>query len=97
MIIAVLGLTFLEGKAEEGFATMHESLKVTRAFDGCISIEVAQDVNDPHKAIVVERWQSLAHDTAYREYATRTGRRAAVAALLDGPPTKSICEVRTDV
>jgi quinol monooxygenase YgiN len=97
MIISVLQLVFQDGKADDGLAAVHESLKNTRKFDGCIGVEVAQDVTDSHKVTIVERWQSLAHDTAYREWATANGARSGVGPLLAGPPSKAIGEWREDV
>jgi quinol monooxygenase YgiN len=97
MILSVLHIELLDGKAEEGAAAIHESLKNTRSADGCLKVDVAQQVADPHKFTIVERWQSLAHDTAYREWAAANSGQSVLGPLLVGPPTKFICELREDL
>lgn len=74
-------------------------LAETRAFDGNISIVVAQDTADPTRFLAVETWASLEHDAAYREW--RTGEGAAGLAELrqhySAPPKLTVGTTREDI
>jgi quinol monooxygenase YgiN len=97
MIISILSLTFLDGQAQAGLAAVHQALKSTRGFDGCLGIDVARDINDPHRVSIIERWKSLEHDTAYREWAAKQSAVSPLKGLLAGPPSKAICEFLADI
>jgi heme-degrading monooxygenase HmoA len=68
----------------------------TRAFDGCLGVEVFEDHDDRSRVVVVEHWASLAHDRAYRAWREGEGR-------IDGgdvfahPPKLTVGEVRDGV
>lgn len=47
----------IEGKIDAGVAGVREALKNTRGFDGCIGVDVAQSLADPHDISVAERWE----------------------------------------
>ena len=59
----------------------------TRAFDGSLGIEVLQDVADPAHLTVVERWESLQHDDAYRAWRATPEGASDLGRVLAGPPT----------
>ena len=72
----------LEG-AEQFLADM---LVATRAFDGCTGIDVLRDITDPAHFVLVEGWQSAAHDDAYRAWRATPEGRSGLADLVAGPP-----------
>ena len=55
-------------------------LQDTRAFDGSGGVEVVVDVTDPTHVLVIERWASLTHDDAYREWRAGAGASGGVRA-----------------
>jgi quinol monooxygenase YgiN len=62
------------------------AVRDTRAFPGCLSVEVLQATDDPGRVIVLERWESAEHDAAYRQWRAGEGAIAGLAPLLAGPP-----------
>jgi quinol monooxygenase YgiN len=66
-------------------AVLREILADTRAFDGCLGVDVLVDNSNPAHILVVERWASLDHDAAYRAW--RAGEGASrLGELLAAPP-----------
>lgn len=64
---------------------LREILADTRAFDGCLGVDVLIDSQDPAHILVVERWASLEQDAAYREWRAGDG-ATALGSLLAAPP-----------
>jgi quinol monooxygenase YgiN len=49
----------------------------TRAFPGCLGVDVLVDVEDEAHFLLIEKWESLEHDRAYRAWrATEEGASA---------------------
>ncbi len=61
-------------------------LATTRAFEGCIRVDVLIDDDDPTRWLLVELWESLAHDAAYREFRAGAGKVAEIPPMLAVPP-----------
>jgi quinol monooxygenase YgiN len=40
----------------------------TRAFPGCLGVEVLVDIADGAHFLLVEKWESIEHDRAYRAW-----------------------------
>ena len=49
-------------------ATLRDILAGTRAFDGCLGVDVLLDCDDPAHMILLERWASADAEAAYREW-----------------------------
>jgi quinol monooxygenase YgiN len=60
-------------------------LRDTRAFQGCLGVEVLADVADAAHVTIVERWASLEHDDAYRAWRATPAGASGLADLLDRP------------
>jgi heme oxygenase (mycobilin-producing) len=43
-------------------------LVATRAFPGCLGVDVLVDTEDAAHLLVLEKWESLEHDQAYRDW-----------------------------
>jgi quinol monooxygenase YgiN len=54
--------------AGDALAVVSEVLGATRAFPGCLGCDVLVDAADPSHVVVVETWESLEHDDAYRAW-----------------------------
>ncbi len=61
-------------------------LATTRAFDGCIRIDVLVDAADPTRWLLVELWESLEHDAAYREFRAGPGKVTEIPPMLAAAP-----------
>ena len=87
MAVSVL----LSGKLKDGLidqftAICTEAFQVTRAFDGCQNINLTFHVNEIHKFVLTEVWDSKEHYEKYLAFRTEDGTIAAVTEMcVDGP------------
>ena len=65
---AILEFRLRPDQLEAAYATVHDVLTVTRAFPGCLDIEVLIDTADEAHLVVVEHWESLEADSPYRAW-----------------------------
>lgn len=75
---------------------LREILAGTRAFDGCLSVEVLVDNDDPGHLVLLERWASLEHDAAYRAWRAGAG-ATELGSILAGPPQLSKFQTADDI
>lgn len=66
-------------------AVLREILADTRAFDGCLGVDILVDSTNPAHVLVVEQWESMEHDAAYRAWRAGEG-ASGLGALLAAPP-----------
>jgi quinol monooxygenase YgiN len=86
-ITAFLDLRVTPEALEQGLhAELASILKDTRAFDGCLGVDVLIDSADPTHYVAVERWESEEHDAAYRAWRAGDG-QTNLASFLAAPPT----------
>jgi quinol monooxygenase YgiN len=88
-ITALLDLQLQVASLADAPALLREVLADTRAFDGCLGVDVIVDSNDPAHMIVVETWASRAHDDAYRAWRLTEAGQSPLGTLLAAPPTLS--------
>jgi quinol monooxygenase YgiN len=67
-VTSLLELQLKPDSVDAGLDILRRTLVATRAFDGCLSVLVIQDHADPAHLILVESWESVAHDDAYRAW-----------------------------
>jgi quinol monooxygenase YgiN len=72
-VTSLLDMHFADDHLEDGPRALLEVLKQTRAFDGCLGVQIVTDVEDPAHSVAVERWESIAHDDAYRAWRAGPG------------------------
>lgn len=70
-VIAILECRFKPEHVEAGADWLRTVLVATRAFDGCLGVEVFQDRDDPARFLAVEHWASLEHDRVVPSMARR--------------------------
>jgi quinol monooxygenase YgiN len=93
----ILDMHFKPDAIEEAQELLKRVLDETRAFDGCLRVNVVQDKDDPTHLIAVEEWESLEKDGAYRVWRAGEGAIAELPGLLAAAPSLSICEHRSDI
>ena len=81
---------FLEFQVKEGCRDelkkkMGEILPDTRAFDGCTSIYLTQDIEDSSKMIAVEVWETKGHYDKYLQWRTDRGDMDMLGTMLENP------------
>jgi quinol monooxygenase YgiN len=96
-VISILECRFKPEHVDAGAEWLARALTATRAFDGCLGVEVIQDSDDPARLIAVERWASLEHDRAYRAWREGEGRITEGEELFEGPRKLTVGVWREDV
>jgi quinol monooxygenase YgiN len=85
-ITALLDLRVKPEALDQGLhAELHAILTDTRAFEGCLGVEVLIDAADPTHIVAVERWVSDEHDAAYRAWRAGDG-QTNLASFVASPP-----------
>lgn len=91
-VTSILDLTFKPDELETAQALLARVLEETRAFDGCLGVDVVQDVNNPAHLIAIEQWESVEKDTAYRAWRAGEGAITDLPPLLADVPRLSVCQ-----
>jgi quinol monooxygenase YgiN len=93
-VISVVDFHIKPPMIEEALRSLGEALADTRAFEGCIGLDVVQDVDDPSHVQLIERWTSVHHNTAYRDWRHGAGASNALSPFVEGAVTVTISKVR---
>jgi len=86
-VTSLLDLRVAPASLAEASAVIADVLVATRAFDGNLGVEVLVDDADPAHFVVVEKWESMAHDDAYRAWRATPEGASTLGSILAGPPT----------
>ena len=90
-ITALLELQLKPDSETEGYRVIHETLADTRAYAGCVSVDVLVDTKDPAHVMVIEVWESAEADAAYREWRAGPG-VSNLRSVLTAAPTLTTYE-----
>ena len=85
-LVAHLDLRFQPEVVEKAHQMLAEILVDTRAFEGCLGVDVLIDNADPAHVLVHEIWESAERDAAYREWRAGEG-ATALGTVLAAAPT----------
>ncbi|QCB49373.1 antibiotic biosynthesis monooxygenase [Rhodococcus sp. PAMC28707] len=86
-LIALLDLKFKPEALDDAKVVLARVLAETRAFDGCLGVDVLVDEADPTHWIAYERWDSAEADAKYRDFRAGPGKIVDLAPLLAGAPS----------
>jgi quinol monooxygenase YgiN len=95
-VVATLELQLLPDALEKAPQLLHEILTDTRAFEGCLGVDVLIDLKDPAHVILHERWVSAERDAAYREWRAGDG-ASALGTILAKAPTLTLYTLSEDI
>jgi quinol monooxygenase YgiN len=95
-VVATLELQLLPEALEKAPQMLREILADTRAFDGCLGVDVLIDHNDPAHVILHERWVSPERDAAYREWRAGDG-ATELGTILAKAPTLTLFTLSEDI
>ena len=95
-LTVLLDLQLKPDNLDTAYAEIHSILTDTRAFEGCLSVEVIVAIEDPAHLILVERWESVEHDAVYRAWRAGDG-ATTLGQLLAGPPTITAFQTAHDI
>ncbi len=96
-IIALLELTLRPEAVADAPRVLHETLVATRAFPGCLGVEVLRGADDPSRITVVERWDSPDSDAAYRSWRATPAGASELGSLLAGAPSLTTFTTEPDI
>jgi quinol monooxygenase YgiN len=77
-------------------AVLRDILTGTRAFEGCLGVDVLLDSDDPAHMILLERWASADADAAYRQWRAGAG-ATELGSLLASAPQVSMFDTASDI
>jgi heme oxygenase (mycobilin-producing) len=92
---ALLDLHLRADRIADAPRVIEAVLRDTRAFEGCLGVEVLVDVEDAAHVTVVEHWQSLERDNAYRAWRAAPEGASGLGDLLVRPSVLSRYETQT--
>ena len=85
-VSVLLSGTLKDGLVEQFTEICSEAFHVTRAFDGCQNINLTLNVENPHKYVLTEVWDSKKHYEKYLAFRTEDGTVSAIGDMsVDGP------------
>ncbi|HEY0935393.1 MAG TPA: antibiotic biosynthesis monooxygenase family protein [Trebonia sp.] len=85
-ITAILELQLKAGSQETAHKVIHETLAATRTRPGCLDVQVLVDADDPSHVSVLEQWESIEHDRAYRAWRATPEGVSDLGSILAGAP-----------
>ncbi len=86
-LTALLDLTLTPESLVDAPEVLRETLQDTRAFAGCFGVEVLRSTQEPARILLVERWESVEADAAYRAWRATPQGASRLRRLLAGPPS----------
>jgi quinol monooxygenase YgiN len=88
-ITAILELQLKADAVDTAHQVLHATLAGTRAFPGCLGVTVLVDDQNPARVLIVERWESMDSDRAYRAWRATPEGATELGAVLGGRPELS--------
>ena len=86
-IVVLLDFRVKPDVIEESKQFFKKILPETRAYAGCLGVDVYNNADDPTNIIFYERWQSKEHYQKYFAWRTASGFMETFGAKLAGAPT----------
>ena len=86
-VTVLLELQVKEDQINTMLETMKAILPDTRAYDGCLGVDVVQNQDEPANIILIEKWESKPHYEKYLAWRTETGFIEKMGAVLSAPPS----------
>jgi len=81
-ITALLDLRIKPESVAEAKGTVESVLADTRAFPGCLGVDVFVDTQDEAHLLVIEKWESIEHDQAYRDWRATDAGASALSTIV---------------
>ncbi len=85
-VTVTLAFSVRPERAEEFKSLLKDLLPDTRAFEGCLSVDVYQGQDVPGRIVLVEDWESKGHQQRYQDWRDETGIADTVGPFLAGEP-----------
>lgn len=85
-VTSLLELALRPESVADAPAVIRRTLEATRAFEGCLGVDVLVDTDDPTRVVLLETWASLEDDDAYRAWRATPDGASQLATVLARPP-----------
>lgn len=85
-IAVIFRIQIQQGRTSDFFDYLKKILPDTRSYEGFISIDLYSSVEDPHKIIMYQVWQSLEHRHAYNAWREKTGVAKKLSSFFESSP-----------
>ena len=95
-ITVTLTFTIRPERVDEFRSLLESLLPDTRAYDGCLNVDVYQDQGYPGTIILLEDWLSKQHQEKYQAWRDESGIADVVGPFLAGKPSFSYLD-RLDI
>ena len=92
-VSVLLSGTLKDGLVEQFKEICAGAFHVTRAFDGCQNINLTLNVENPHKYVLTEVWDSKEHYEKYLAFRTQDGTVELIGSVCDEGPTIRIFNI----
>jgi quinol monooxygenase YgiN len=96
-VVAHLDVRLQPDSLDKAHQVLREILAQTRAFDGCLGVDVLIDKDDPAHVVAHERWASIEHDAAYRAWRATEAGANDLGTVLAAVPTLTIFTLADDI
>lgn len=96
-ITAYLDIRIKAESLDGAAALISDVLKDTRAFDGNLGVEVLIDEADPTHMVLVETWESVHHDAAYRDWRSTPAGASGLGDILSDVPMLTLYRLAADI
>jgi quinol monooxygenase YgiN len=94
MPVSVLFEGTLKAGEQDGFTELcREAFKVTRAYDGCQTIDLTYNTEDANNWVLTETWDSKEHYEKYVAFRVEDGTVAKIGSLCTEAPSIKIYEI----
>lgn len=91
-ITSVLDIRLRHDAPADAESRISSILSDTRARPGAISVDVVRDLDDPRHLLVLEVWESIEADEAYRAWRATPEGASGMSELTEGQPALTRCE-----
>lgn len=85
-IIVTLEIRSNSENAEKIKLILREAIPETRAFDGCIGIDIHEDINDRGQFMFHEKWETKSKYEAYFSWRSKSEAMEKIGPMLTEPP-----------
>ena len=85
-VTVTLAFSVIPERAEAFKALLRELLPDTRAYEGCLKVDVYEEQENPGRIYLVEDWESKAHQQRYQAWRDESGIAKVGGPFLAGEP-----------
>ena len=85
-VTVTMAFSVIPKRAEAFKALLRELLPETRAYEGCLKVDVYEDQDNPRRIYLIEDWESKAHQQRYQAWRDEPGIARVVGPFLAREP-----------